>query len=152
MNVIEDLIFSLDYYNASEASMTFDTSKASCERVDGVYQTWSNSDNSLVVSNSSTSEGTIERRVDYLKIKDATKLVITFDKEIIGFTLYKGSYSYITGLGDLEIEAYKQFAAFFTVKLLEPSKEIVIDPIYIGATGNTDYLKVTSITVKYLED
>ena len=152
VNVIEDLIFSLDYYNASEASMTFDASKASCERVDGVYQTWSNSNNSLVVSNSSTSEGTIERRVDYLKIKDATKLVITFDKEIIGFTLYKGSYSYITGLGDLEIEAYKQFAAFFTVKLLEPSKEIVIDPIYIGATGNTDYLKVTSITVKYLED
>ncbi len=151
VNVIEDLIFSLDYYNASEASMTFDTSKASCEREDGVYQTWSNSNNSLVVSNSSTSEGTIERRVDYLKIKDATKLVITFDKEIIGFTLYKGSYSYITGLGDLEIEAYKQFAAFFTVKLLEPSKEIVIDPIYIGATGNTDYLKVTSITVKYLE-
>lgn len=152
VNVIEDLIFSLDYYNASEASMTFDTSKASCERVDGVYQTWSNSNNSLVVTNSSTSEGTIERRVDYLKIKDATKLVITFDKEIIGFTLYKGSYSYITGLGDLEIEAYKQFAAFFTVKLLVPSKEIVIDPIYIGATGNTDYLKVTSITVKYLED
>ena len=151
VNVIEDLIFSLDYYNASEASMTFDTSKATCDRVDGVYQTWTNSENALSVTNSSTKEGTIERRVDYLKIMDATKLVITFDKEILGFTLYKGSYSYITGLGDLEIEAYKQFAAFFTVKLAEPTKEIVIDPIYIGATGNTDYLKVTSITVKYLE-
>ena len=151
VNVIEDLIFSLDYYNASEASMTFDTSKASCEREDGVYQTWTNSENALSVTNSSTSEGTIERRVDYLKIMDATKLVIAFDKEILGFNLYKGSYSYITGLGDLEIEAYKQFAAFFTVKLAEPTKEIVIDPIYIGATGNTDYLKVTSITVKYVE-
>ena len=152
VNVIEDLIFSLDYYNASEASMTFDTSKASCARVDGEYQTWTNSNNSLEVSNYSTSGATIERSVDYLKIMDGTKLVIKFDKDIIGFTLYKGSYSYVDSLGDLEIEAYKQFSAFFTAKLSTQTKEIVINPFGVGATGNTDYLKVTSITIKYLEN
>ena len=151
VNVIEDLIFSLDYYNAKEASMTFDVSKAQCDRVDGEYQTWSNNDNALVVTNRSTSEATIAREVNYLKVVDGTKLTISFDKEIVGFTLYKGSYSYVAGLGDLEIEAYKQFAAFFTVKLLNPTKTIEIDPLYVSATGNTSYLKVTSITVKYLE-
>lgn len=148
VNVFEDLVNGLDYYDSSEASMIFDTSKSTCDREDGIYQTWSNINNSIVVTNESTDTATVSRKTDYLKIVDGTKLTITFDSDIIAFTLYTGTYSSIASFGAFSgnIKAYEQRKDHTTVFLKEKSKTIVIDTL--GVSGAT-YLKVDSITINY---
>ncbi len=153
VNIFEDLVYSLDYYESENETIEFDLSKEGviCDRVDGEYQTWSKSGSSLTVKNESTSGHQIEREVSYLKIVNETKLTISFDKDIIGFTLFTGTYSYINSLGSLEIFAYKQFAHYTLIILEEPTKEIIIDSLGVGSNHNNPYLKVTSLQINYLE-
>ena len=156
VNVFEDLVYTLDYYKSKEASMTFDSSRedTTVNQVQGEYQSWSNSNNSLVVRNDKTSESTTTTVFNYLKINDGTKLTITFDKPIIGFTLFTGTYSYIYSLDDDFIDnvfAYKQFSSYTTFILKEKSTEVVIASLGVGSNHNNSYLKVESITVNYLE-
>lgn len=153
VNIIEELMFTKDYYDSKEMSMTFDLSDSSnkCDRNDGEYQSWYNTSNSIRVTNRSTDIATIERSTDYLKIVDGTSLTISCDKKIVGFTLYTGTYSYIAGLGSFEFKAYKQYSTYSTFLLKEYVNVIFIDDFMVGSNHNNPYLKVTSITINYLE-
>lgn len=154
-NVIEDALFGLDYLYSESANMTFDLSlsNVSCEYIDKEYQTWLDSSSGLVVGNNATETSSISRSTEYLKVNDGTSLSISFldtTKKIVGFTLYTGTYSHIAGFGDLEIETYRQFSSYTLVILYEPLTTVEIDDLAVSYTGNTDYLKVTGVTVNYI--
>lgn len=151
VNIFEDLVYGLDYYYSDTASMTFDVNESTCDRVDGQYQTWSNSDNSLVVCNYSNDEATITRVTNYLKIVDGTSVSITFDHDIVAFTLYTGTYSSIAGFGSFSdnIKAYVQRSSYTLVILKEKTKSIIIDSLLVSGNATNPYLKVDSITVNY---
>lgn len=154
-NVIEDALFGLDYLYSESANMTFDSSlsNVSCEYKDKEYQTWLDSSSGLVVNNNATETASISRSTEYLKVNDGTSLSISFldtNKKIVGFTLYTGTYSHIAGFGDLKIETYRQFSSYTLVILYEPLTTVEIDDLAVSYTGNTDYLKVTGITVNYI--
>ena len=154
-NVIEEALFGLDYLYSESVDMTFDVSKegVSCEYKDNEYQTWKEASSGLVVGNNATETASISRSTDYLKIMDGTSLSISFtdtNKKIVGFTLYTGTYSHIAGFGELEIETYRKYSTYTTVILYEPQVSVFIDDLAVSYTGNTDYLKVTGITVNYI--
>ena len=148
VNIFEDLVLGLDYYYSESKDIVFDTDETTCEREDGVYQEWKK--DGLSVKNESTEYATISRSTDYLKIESGTKLTIKFDKEIVAFTLYMGTYSHIAGLGSLEIYTYRLFSTYGIFVLAEPTKEVVIDELLVSATGNSTYLKVDSMTINYI--
>lgn len=154
VNIFEDLLYSLEYYKGKDASITFDLSKegVSCERVDGEYQTWKTSDNALEVTNRKVGSTPISREVSYLKINDGTSLIISFNKKIIGFTLFTGTYSYIDSLDMEGIKTYRQRSTSFTICLKEAVDEVSIGEVGVGSSSSSNpYLKVTSLTVRYVE-
>ena len=148
VNIFEDLVMSLDYYKSHSEEIEFDTTKANCVYEDGNYQTWTSGN--ITVKNEKTELNDIARDPTYLKIVDGTKLTISYDKPIIGFTLNTATYSYVAGLGDLEIYTYRQFASYITVVLKEATTSIVINDFAVGANRNNAYLRVDSLVVNYI--
>lgn len=148
INVFEDLVFSIDYYKASKMNIKFDVNESgvTCTREDGVYQTWSKGN--LSVTNSTTDEGIIKRDTEFLKVVNDTALTIAFDKDIVGFTIYKSSFSSLDYvLGSSEIRAYRQYSDFVEILLKTPTKNIEFT--YIGVAGSSNYLKITSMEIRY---
>ena len=148
VNIFEDLVYGLDYYYSNTASMTFDVNEAGCAREDGKFQTWTNSFNRLEVTNSSNKDATIMRVTNYLKVVNNTSLTISFDHDIVAFTLYTGTYSKIAGLGSFSnnIKAYVQRGSYTLIILENKTDTIEIDHLSVSGA---DYLKVDSITVNY---
>ena len=145
-NVFEDLVFSLDYYesesktircNYLDASFTHDSEKQIFESGD------------IKVTNSSTTLSDYAYDPSYLKIVDGTALKINFTSDIIAFKIEHATYSYIAGLGDLDVKAYHQFKSYTLVLLKTPTNEVVISDFAVGGNHNNSYLRVDSITVNY---
>lgn len=146
VNIFEDLVFSLDYYNSSKESI----------KLNSVDSTWTHSDTeqtftsgNLSVTNASTELNDMSYNPSYLKIVDGTSLIINFNQPILGFTLYHATYSYIAGLGSLGVKAYRQFKTYTVILLTTPTKTIEIDDFAVGGNRNNAYLRVDSIQVNY---
>ena len=148
VNIFEDLTFGIDYYYSSKQTIELNSSSSSWTH-DSAKQTFSSGN--LVVTNASSDAASYAYDPTYLKIQDGTSLKIEFNKPILGFTLYHGTYSRIAGFGSLTFRAYRQFSDYTEVLLTVPSISVVIDDLAVTSTGNTDYLRVDSLRVNYLE-
>ena len=148
VNIFEDLVFSLDYYESSAKTITCNSTDATFS-TDATSQTYS--DGNLSIINADTDVNEVSWTPLYLKIVDGTSLRITFDHDIIGFTLYHATYSRIAGLGELNVRAYRQFKKYTVILLAEPTNDIYIDDFAVGGNRNNAYLRVDSIQVNYLE-
>ena len=73
------------------------------------------------------------------------------DRQILGFTIYHVTYSYIAGLEGLDIKAYRQFKDRTVILLNEKAKQIDIDNFLVGGSRNNAYLRIDSIAVNYIE-
>ena len=148
VNIFEDLVFSLEYYESEVETIT-------CNSDDS---TWTHTDSSqiftsgnLSVTNATTSIGQMAYSPLYLKVVDGTSLSISFNKQILGFTIYHVTYSYIAGLEGLDIKAYRQFKDRTVILLNEKAKQIDIDNFLVGGSRNNAYLRIDSIAVNYIE-
>lgn len=146
INIFEELVFSLDYANARDYSVTFNSTEMTFthDEEKQVYQK-----DGVVVTNYSTSLNTYSFDPTYLKVNDGTRLTISYSSPIIGFILYHRTYSYITGFGNLSIRAYKQYASYTEVLLSTPTTSVDIDDFMVSSSGNTHYLHIDSLTIKY---
>ncbi len=147
VNVFEDLVYSTGFYNAKKETITFDTDVATCTREDGVYQQWSQ--NGITVRNESTSKGTIERDVNYLKLKDKTKFSISYAKPIVGVTFYTASFSGFGYFTSLNYSYYRSFKDYTTLVFSTYETTVIEEEVGVYSTGNTDYIKITSMVVYY---
>lgn len=144
VNVFEDLVFGLDYYESETQNIDFTSMTPSHDSDKQWYQ-----EGDLKVTNSSTELNKYSYSVYYLKVVDGTSLTIEFNKPIIAFTIYHKTYSYIAGVGELAITSYRQFKDHTVFLLSEPTTNIYIDDFAIGASRNNAYLGIDSITVNY---
>ena len=145
-NVFEDLVFSLDYYESESKTIRCNYQDASFTH-DNEKQVFESGD--IKVTNSSTTLSHYAYDPSYLKIVDGTALKINFSSDIIAFKIEHATYSYIAGLGDLDVKAYHQFKAYTLVLLKTPTNEVVISDFAVGGNHNNAYLRVDSITVNY---
>lgn len=146
VNVFEDLVFSLEYYESSSQSISLN-SKASSWTHDEDKQVFAS--NGITVTNASTSINNYAYDPSYLKIVDGTSLTIEFSEPIMAFTINHATYSYIAGLGDLDIKAYRQFKDYTVVLLKTKATKVEINDFAVGGNRNNAYLRVDSITVNY---
>ncbi len=146
VNIFEDLVFSLDYYNSEQQILACNSEESTWTHDDSV-QSFTSGD--LSVTNASTELNDMSYHPSYLKIMDGTSLTISFYQPILGFTLYHATYSYIAGFGNLNIKAYRQFKEYTVVLLASPSAEVAIDHLMIGGNRTNAFLHVDSIAVNY---
>lgn len=144
VNVFEDLVFGLDYYQSNTASIDFTSLTPSHDESKQWYQK-----GDLKVTNSSTDINSYSYSVYYLKVVDGTSLTIEFNEPIIAFSLYYKTYSYIAGVGELNIASYRQFKDHTVFLLSEATTTIYIDDFAVGGNRNNAYLGIESITVNY---
>ena len=150
VNIFEDLVKSLDYVNGERLNMTFHTSSEGvhCVYEEKVYQEWSFE--GLVVRNEANKIGSttyqIKRDPTQLIIAQNTKLVLRFDKEILGFTFFHSTYSSFAYLEGLEIRCCDQRKDHTEIVFKNPSKEIVID--VVGLSGE-NYIKIPRMELVY---
>lgn len=146
VNIFEELVDSLEYYEASSAQMKFDLNEENveCSYTTGEFQEWTCFD--LKVNNFSTDTGIVKRDVDSLKIIDSTGLSISYNKPILGFVLYHSTYSYLSGLDGTKIKAVRQFSNYTELILSSPNSYVLFDHISISGEA---YLTVTKIEVKF---
>ncbi len=144
VNVFEDLVFGLDYYESETASIDFTSMTPSHDENKQWYQV-----GDLKVTNASTAINNYSYSVYYLKVVDGTSLTIEFNKPIIAFSLYHKTYSYIAGVGELDITSYRQFKDHTVFLLASPISYIEISDFVIGGNRNNAYLGIESIVVNY---
>lgn len=144
VNVFEDLVFGIDYYNSSTFSIDFTSMVPTHDSSKQVYTS-----QDLVVTNASTSINPYSYSVDYLKVVDGTSLNIKFNHNIIAFSINNRTYSYISGIEGVDIKAYRQFNDYTVFLLDEPTNEILITDFGVGGNRNNAYLAITSLTVHY---
>lgn len=144
VNVFEDLVFGLDYYESDSKSIDFTSMTPTHDDTKQVYQS-----GNLKVTNASTSLNNYSYSTYYLKVVDGTSLKIEFNEPIMAFTIYHKTYSYIAGVGELEIASYRQFNDYTVFLLSNPTTSIFIDDFAVGASRTNAYLGIESITVNY---
>ncbi len=144
VNVFEDLVFGLDYYESDRESIDFTSMTPTHDDTKQVYQS-----GNLKVTNASTSLNNYSYSTYYLKVVDGTSLKIEFNEPIMAFTIYHKTYSYIAGVGELEIASYRQFKDYTVFLLSSPTTSIFIDDFAVGASRTNAYLGIESITVNY---
>ena len=144
VNVFEDLVFGLDYYESETQNIDFTSMTPSHDENKQWYQA-----GDLKVTNASTDINDYSYSVYYLKVVDGTSLTIEFNKPIIAFTIYHKTYSYIAGVGELSITSYRQFKDHTVFLLSEPTTNIYIDNFAVGASRTNAYLGIDSITVNF---
>lgn len=144
VNVFEDLVFGLDYYESDSESIDFTSMTPTHDDTKQVYQS-----GNLKVTNASTSLNDYSYSINYLKVVDGTSLKIEFNEPIMAFTIYHKTYSYIAGVGELEIASYRQFKDYTVFLLSSPTTSIFIDDFAVGASRTNAYLGIESITVNY---
>lgn len=144
VNVFEDLVFGLDYYESQSTSIDFTSMTPNHDESKQWYQS-----GDLKVTNASTSVNNYSYSVYYLKVVDGTSLKIEFNEPIIAFSLYHKTYSYIAGVGELEIASYRQFKDHTVFLLSSPTTTIEISDFAVGGNRNNAYLGIESITVNY---
>ena len=144
VNIFEDLVFGLDYYESSSESIDFTSLTPNHDETKQWYQS-----SNIKVTNASTSLNNYSYSTYYLKVVDGTSLTIEFNQPIIAFTLYHKTYSYIAGIGELEIMSYRQFSKYTVFLLAEPSKTIEINNFAVSGNRNNAYLGIESLTVNY---
>lgn len=144
VNVFEDLVFGLDYYESDSKSIDFTSMTPTHDDTKQVYQS-----GNLKVTNASTSLNNYSYSTYYLKVVDGTSLKIEFNEPIMAFTIYHKTYSYIVGVGELEIASYRQFNDYTVFLLSNPTTSIFIDDFAVGASRTNAYLGIESITVNY---
>lgn len=144
VNVFEDLVFGLDYYESDSESIDFTSMIPTHDDTKQVYQS-----GNLKVTNASTSLNNYSYSTYYLKVVDGTSLKIEFNEPIMAFTIYHKTYSYIAGVGELEIASYRQFKDYTVFLLSSPTTSIFIDDFAVGASRTNAYLGIESITVNY---
>ena len=144
VNVFEDLVFGLDYYESETQEIDFTSLVPNHDDTKQWYQS-----GNLRVTNASTSLNNYSYSVYYLKVVDGTSLTIEFNKPIIAFTVYHKTYSYIAGIGELEIASYRQFKDHTTFLLSTPLETVNIDNFMVGASRKNAYLGIESIVVNY---
>ena len=144
VNVFEDLVFGLDYYQSETASIDFTSMTPSHDENKQWYQA-----GDLKVTNASTAINNYSYSVYYLKVVDGTSLTIEFNKPIIAFSLYHKTYSYIAGVGELDITSYRQFKDHTVFLLASPISSIEISDFAVGGNRNNAYLGIESIVVNY---
>lgn len=150
VNVLEDLVKSLDYVNGERLNMTFHTSSegVSCIYEEKVYQQWSYS--GLVVRNEANKIGSttyqIKRDPTQLIVAQNTKLILRFDREILGFTFFHSTYSSFAFLEGLEIRCFDQRKDHTEIVLKNPTNEVIID--VVGLTGE-NYIKIPRMELVY---
>ena len=144
VNVFEDLVFGLDYYESQSTSIDFTSMTPNHNESKQWYQS-----GDLKVTNASTSVNNYSYSIYYLKVVDGTSLKIEFNEPIIAFSLYHKTYSYIAGIGELEIASYRQFKDHTVFLLSSPTTTIEISDFAVGGNRNNAYLGIESITVNY---
>lgn len=144
VNVFEDLVFGLDYYESETQNIDFNSMTPSHDENKQWYQ-----QGDLKITNASTDINNYSYSVYYLKVVDGTSLTIEFNKPIIAFTLYHKTYSYIAGVGELAIASYRQFKDYTVFLLSEATTTIYIDDFAVGGNRSNTYLGIESITVNY---
>lgn len=149
VNIFEDLVFSKEYYESDKATIiTNENDAAYWPQPANKYQQFSA--NGILVVNKALGDATFSCASGYLRINTGTYLSIEYSEPIMAFTLYHGTYSYISSVGSLDFKACRQFKDYTVILLNEPTTKVEIDEIEInGGKSANAYLRVDKIQINY---